>query len=157
MFYNRNKTRSNLPFQIALYVNLWVFPVWLLIIIVNLDAKYDKLTNVYKLVAVAVFLVLSIFEILKLYLGYLGNLGGKIPELASCWLISILIQFPLEMLLLCDYAMLPNSTEIFINSLMVCLLLVEIITGVIALMNLADHRAKVFYLTQLYNTQTSNF
>ncbi|XP_026674424.1 transmembrane protein 17A-like, partial [Ceratina calcarata] len=134
--------------------NLWVFPVWLLIIIINLDAKYYELTNVYKLVAVAVFLVLSIFEILKLYLGYLGNLGGKIPELASCWLISILIQFPLEMFLLCDHGMLPNSTEIFINSFMVCLLLIEIITGVIALKNLADHRAKVFYLTQLYSTQT---
>ncbi|XP_043518340.1 uncharacterized protein LOC122533053 isoform X2 [Frieseomelitta varia] len=80
MYHDRNKTRSNLPFQIALYVNLWLFPIWLLISIVNLDAKYNNLSNIYKLLAVATFLVLSIFESLKLYLGYLGNLTGKMEN-----------------------------------------------------------------------------
>ncbi|XP_050488515.1 transmembrane protein 17B-like isoform X2 [Bombus huntii] len=77
-YHDYNKTRSNLPFQIALYVNLWLFPVWLLITVVNLDAKYNNLTNVYKLLTIAIFLILSIFESLKLYLGYLGNLIGKV-------------------------------------------------------------------------------
>lgn len=36
-----NKTRSNLPFQIALYLNLWLFPIWLIISIINLDAKVN--------------------------------------------------------------------------------------------------------------------
>ncbi|KAK9302734.1 hypothetical protein QLX08_005353 [Tetragonisca angustula] len=154
MYYDRNKTRSNLPFQIALYVNLWLFPIWLLISIVNLDAKYNNLSNVYKLLTVATFLVLSIFESLKLYLGYLGNLTGKIPELTSCWLISILIQLPLEAFLLFDRGISSHYSETLINFFMVCLLLIEIITGMIALMNLADHRAKVFYLMHLYDTCT---
>ncbi|XP_003400170.1 transmembrane protein 17-like isoform X1 [Bombus affinis] len=154
MYHDYNKTRSNLPFQIALYVNLWLFPVWLLITVVNLDAKYNNLTNVYKLLTIAIFLILSIFESLKLYLGYLGNLTGKIPELTTCWLISILIQLPLEAFLLFDRGIPSHYSETFINSFMVCLLLIEIITGTIALMNLADHRAKVFYLMHLYNTCT---
>ncbi|XP_043797805.1 transmembrane protein 17B-like isoform X2 [Apis laboriosa] len=77
-YYDYNKTRSNLPFQIALYLNLWLFPIWLIISIINLDAKYNNLTNIYKLIAVTIFLILSIFESLKLYLGYAGNLIGKV-------------------------------------------------------------------------------
>ncbi|KOC66610.1 Transmembrane protein 17B [Habropoda laboriosa] len=151
MYHNRNETRSNLPFQIALYINAWLFPLWLLSIIINLNAKYDSLTNVYRLIIVAVFLILSISGSLKLYLGYIGNLAGKIPELASCWLISILIQLPLVMFLLLDHGLLSHSSETFINSVMVCLLLVEVITGTIALTNLANCRAKTFYLMHVYN------
>ncbi|XP_053995655.1 transmembrane protein 17B-like [Hylaeus anthracinus] len=147
-----NKTRSNLPFQMALYVNLWIFPIWLSIAIISLDAKYNSLTNIYKLLMVAVFLILSISESLKLYLGYLGNLGGKIPELTSCWLILMLIQLPLEIFLLFDQGTLLRDSEVFINLFMTCFLLVEVITGTIALKNLADQRAKTFYLAQLCNT-----
>lgn len=153
---NYNKTRSNLPFQIALYLNLWLFPIWLIISIINLDAKYNNLSNIYKLIAVTIFLILSIFESLKLYLGYAGNLIGKIPELTSCWLISILIQLPLEMYLLFDYWILFHYSEILVNSFMVCLLFIEIITGMIALKNLANHHAKVFYLMHLYGIRTND-
>ncbi|KAG9428793.1 transmembrane protein 17B [Apis mellifera carnica] len=155
-YYDYNKTRSNLPFQIALYLNLWLFPIWLIISIINLDAKYNNLSNIYKLIAVTIFLILSIFESLKLYLGYAGNLIGKIPELTSCWLISILIQLPLEMYLLFDYWILFHYSEILVNSFMVCLLFIEIITGMIALKNLANHHAKVFYLMHLYGIRTND-
>ncbi|XP_076679382.1 transmembrane protein 17B [Andrena cerasifolii] len=76
--YYRKKTRPNLPFQMALYIDLWIFPVWLLITITNLEAKYESLTSVSKVVTLTAVLVLLVFESLKLYLGYLGNLGGKI-------------------------------------------------------------------------------
>ncbi|CAK9819318.1 Transmembrane protein 17B [Anthophora quadrimaculata] len=150
-YHNRNETKSNLPFQITLYINAWFFPLWLLTIVINLDAKYESLTNVYKFVTVAVFLVLSISESLKLYLGYIGNLAGKIPELASCWLILILIQLPLEMFLLLDHGLLSHSSEMFMNSIMVCLLFVEIVTGMMALTNLANCCAKTFYLMHVYD------
>ncbi|XP_034178053.2 transmembrane protein 17 isoform X1 [Osmia lignaria lignaria] len=156
MYRKRNKTKSSLPFQMALYINLWLFPVWLLIVITNLDVKYDSLTNIYKLIGLMVFLILLISEILKLYLGYIGNLAGKIPELASCWFISLLIQLPLEMFLLLDHELLPQYSETIINCVMVFLLVVEIFTGIIALKNLADYRAKTFYLMQLYNGYTCN-
>ncbi|XP_076754656.1 transmembrane protein 17B [Xylocopa sonorina] len=152
VYHDRNKTRSNLPFQIALYINLWFFPIWLLISAINLEAKYDNLTGVYKLIAVAIFLILAVSESVKLYLGYLGNLGGKIPELASCWVILILIQFPLVMFLLFDHETLSHYSEMVVSFFMICLLLIEIITGMIALKNLADHHAKVFYLMHLYDT-----
>lgn len=40
--------------------------------------QYDRLTNIYKLIVLMVFLILLVSEILKLYLGYIGNLAGKV-------------------------------------------------------------------------------
>lgn len=156
MYYDGNETRSNLPFQMVLYVNLWLFPAWLSIVIVSLDAKYNSLTSIYKLIAIMVLLISLISEVLKLYLGYVGNLSGKIPELASCWFISTLIRFPLEMFLLLDRGILSRFSEIFVNRVMISLLLVEIVTGILALKNLANYRAKTFYLMQIYNGYPRN-
>lgn len=73
-----NHIQSNLPLQMALYFNVGIFPLWFAIIIVNLDAKYYYLTDVYKVITIAVFIVISTLESLRLYLGYLGNLAGKV-------------------------------------------------------------------------------
>ncbi|XP_032673858.1 transmembrane protein 17B-like [Odontomachus brunneus] len=157
-YYNRrkefydigNQIQSSLPLQMALYFNVWVYPLWLLVILVNLDAKYYYLTDVYKFITVAVFIVLSILEGIRLYLGYLGNLGEKIPELASFWLISTLIHFPLEIFLLVDKKTKPHLSETIANSIMMFLLVIEIITATIALKRSADHHAKRFYIAQLF-------
>lgn len=131
------------------------------------------MTDVYKVITIAVFIVISTLESLRLYLGYLGNLAEKviyfneidklwrqinvtnitftqIPELASFWLISTLIHFPLEMFLLFDNKTIPHLSETIANSIMSFLLVVEIITATIALKQLANHHAKRFYIAQLY-------
>ncbi|KAL6422969.1 hypothetical protein ACFW04_010459 [Cataglyphis niger] len=145
-----NQIQSNLPLQMALYFNVGIFPLWFAIIIVNLDAKYYYLTDVYKVITIAVFIVISTLESLRLYLGYLGNLAEKIPELASFWLISTLIHFPLEMFLLFDSKTIPHLSETIANGVMSFLLVIEIITATIALKQLANHHAKRFYVAQLY-------
>jgi hypothetical protein len=40
--------------------------------------QYYDLTDVYKIITVAVFIVLSILEGIRLYLGYSGNLKEKV-------------------------------------------------------------------------------
>lgn len=40
--------------------------------------QYYYLTDVYKFITVAVFIVVSILEGVRLYLGYLGNLTEKV-------------------------------------------------------------------------------
>ncbi|XP_011066885.1 PREDICTED: transmembrane protein 17B-like isoform X2 [Acromyrmex echinatior] len=150
-----NQIQSNLPLQMALYFNVWMYPVWFFIIFINLDAKYYYLTDVYKFITVAVFIIISVLEGIRLYLGYLGNLAEKIPELASFWLISTLIHFPLEMFLLFDSKTRPHFSEIIINSIMAFLLVTEIITATVALKKSADHHAKRFYVAQLYGIDDS--
>lgn len=138
-----------------MYSNVWVFPVWLLVLIVCIDAKYKNLSDVYKVLTITVFMIISLLEGVRLYLGYLGNLAGKIPELASFWLISALIQLPLEAFLLFDSDTLSPFTETVVNSIMIFLVVTEIMTATIALRSLADHRAKRFYLAQLYGIEDS--
>jgi len=70
--------------------------------------------------------------------------------LASFWLISTLIHFPLEMFLLLDNKTKPHISEMIANSSMMFLLLAEILIATIALKRLADHHAKKFYVAQLY-------
>lgn len=36
-----NQIQSNLPLQMALYFNVWVYPLWFFVVLVNLDAKVN--------------------------------------------------------------------------------------------------------------------
>ena len=36
------------------------------------------------------------YQVVRLYLGYLGNLGERVPELAGFWLLTILLQLPMQ-------------------------------------------------------------
>lgn len=138
------------------------------------------MTDVYKFITIAIFIVISVLESIRLYLGYLGNLAEKvvylnfkldwlkiginikniyistqIPELASFWLISTLIHFPLEMVLLFDSQTKSHVSETVANGIMMFLLVTEIVTATIALRNSANHHAKRFYVAQLYGIDDS--
>jgi len=41
-----NQIQANLPLQMALYFNVWVYPLWFLIILVNLDAKVNIYSHI---------------------------------------------------------------------------------------------------------------
>lgn len=144
-----NRTTPNLPLQMALYVHVRFYPIWLITIIVGLDAKYYHLTEIYKVLSVTVFVLTCPSEVARLYLGYRGNLAGKIPELASFWLISAFVQLPLLTFLVVDSGTLLGSAETVVNVLALILLTYEIGTGTIALRNLSHDRAKMFYLSQV--------
>ncbi|XP_015605499.1 transmembrane protein 17B [Cephus cinctus] len=145
--------KSSLPLQMALYFNIWLFVPWFLITVCCLDMKYYRLSDLYKFATITVFIVISVLECARLYLGYMGNLAEKIPELAGFWLISTLLQFPLEMFLILDGGTMPLLGEIVVNGIMLFLLVTEIITGTMALKHSADHHAKRFYLAQLYGIE----
>lgn len=83
------------------------------------------------------------------------SLSLQIPELASFWLISTLIHFPLEMFLLFDSKTRPHLSETITNGIMAFLLVTEIITATVALKKSADHHAKRFYVAQLYGIDDS--
>ncbi|XP_033220979.1 transmembrane protein 17B-like [Belonocnema kinseyi] len=73
--------KANLPLQMALYFNVWLYPIWIWILLYNLDAKYYKLSDVYQFISVAVFIAVTILEGARLYLGYLGNLAVKVHKI----------------------------------------------------------------------------
>ncbi|NXL52128.1 TM17B protein, partial [Podilymbus podiceps] len=68
---------ASLPLQMMLYFNACYFPVWCLAEGVMLQLKYHLLPRHYQFLLVAAFLILSLAEGSRLYLGYVGNLQEK--------------------------------------------------------------------------------
>ena len=98
----------------------------------------------------------TIIEITRLYLGYLGNLGEKVPELAGFWLLTVLLQLPMQGFLLFNEDLVILPMERAANILMVIVVLLELVIGFIALRKITRHQAKKFHLHQLnYNLISS--
>ena len=76
--------------------------------------KYHLLNYLYKFVLVTILVAVIIIELVRLYLGYLGNLTEKVPELAGFWLLTILLQLPLQgfLLLNTDLILVPLGNSI---------------------------------------------
>ena len=91
----------------------------------------------------------TIIEIIRLYLGYLGNLTEKVPELAGFWLLTVLLQFPMQGFLLFNEDLVILPMERATNVIMVAILVVELTVGFIALRRITKHQAKKFHLHQL--------
>ncbi|NXK47880.1 TM17B protein, partial [Chauna torquata] len=68
---------ASLPLQTMLYFNTWYFPFWCLAEGMMLQLKYSLLPHYYQLLLLAAFLILTLAEGARLYLGYIGNLQEK--------------------------------------------------------------------------------
>ena len=103
-----------------LYFNVVYFPFWLIVTIMVITIKYHLLNYLYKFVLVTILVAVIIIELVRLYLGYLGNLTEKVPELAGFWLLTILLQLPLQgfLLLNTDLILVPigNSILLILNT-----------------------------------------
>ncbi|KAG8232619.1 hypothetical protein J437_LFUL012975 [Ladona fulva] len=140
---------TNLPLQMSLYFNVIFFPFWLVTVITMLFVKYDYLSPMYRFILVTILIVVSIVECFRLHLGYLGNLTEKIPELAAFWMISGLLSFPLQIFPIAKRNTLPQPAEIGVQSVMLVLLFIQLISGFVALRNVAKCLAEKFQQMQL--------
>lgn len=148
-----NEIVTDLPLQMCLFFNLCYFPFWLIISAVIAYVKYDHLNYLYKFVLVTVLVATTVIELTRLYLGYLGNLTEKVPELAGFWLLTVLLQLPMQGFLLFNEDLVILPMERAANALMVLMVVVELVVGFVALRRITRHQAKKFHLHQL----SSNF
>ncbi|XP_010004815.1 PREDICTED: transmembrane protein 17B-like [Chaetura pelagica] len=140
---------ASLPLQMMLYFNAYYFPVWCLAQGMMLQLKYHLLPQHYQFLLVTAFLILSLAEGSRLYLGYVGNLQEKVPELAGFLLLSFLIQLPLLLLLLTDHNIICLPLEMIMNSLLLAFLLAEIAAAFLALKTMTKQLAAQFCLRQI--------
>ncbi|XP_064583310.1 transmembrane protein 17B-like [Zonotrichia leucophrys gambelii] len=148
-----HKVLSSLPLQVMLYFNVYYFPVWCLAEGIMLHLKYHLLPWHYQFLLVTAFLILSLAEGSRLYLGYLGNLQEKVlilqvPELAGFLLLSFLIQLPLLLFLLSDRQVIHLPLEVPLHSLFLAFLLLEIVAAFLVLRTMTKQLAAQFYLRQ---------
>ena len=69
---------SDLPLQMCLFFNVCYFPFWLIISLLITYVKYAHLNYLYKFILVTVLVAAIVIEVVRLYLGYLGNLTEKV-------------------------------------------------------------------------------
>ncbi|XP_054248558.1 transmembrane protein 17B-like [Indicator indicator] len=148
-YHPAHEVLSSLPLQMLLYFNVYYFPVWCLAEGMILQLKYHLLPWHYQFLLVTAFLILSLAECSRLYLGYVGNLQQKVPELAGFLLLSFLIQLPLLLFLLTDSHVLVLPLEVAVHSLLLAFLGAEIAAAFLALRTMTKQLAMQFYLQQL--------
>ncbi|KDR21925.1 transmembrane protein 17-like [Zootermopsis nevadensis] len=143
-----SETVSNLPLQMSLYFNVIFFPVWLITVIIMLQLKYECLSHIYRFTVVTVLIAVIGIECLRLYMGYLGNLTEKIPELAGFWMLSLLLQLPLQLFLFVNEETVPLPIERAVQGVMLSFLAVQLVSGFVALRHASKHQAYHFHVMQ---------
>ncbi|KAM6937508.1 transmembrane protein 17B [Xenentodon cancila] len=139
---------SSLQLQMSLYFNMWFFPWWWISEAVTLQLKYPALPDYYKFILVTVLPLMTLIEVIRLYLGYTGNLQEKVPELAGFWLLSILLQFPLILFQLFNEAILIQPLERAVHIVLSIFILTQALTGFVALRDMVRHTESQFHLRQ---------
>lgn len=147
---------SSLPFQMALYFNVCFAPFWFICSIAILIIKFSSLLILYKIILVAAYVMFSIIEIIRLYLGYVGNLMERVPELAGSWLLTLLVQCPLIMLLLFNEAQNIYPLERAIHIVMALFVWFEMICGYFAIRTMVDYQMTRFHLRQFTDLEQIN-
>ncbi|XP_074700376.1 transmembrane protein 17B-like isoform X5 [Strix aluco] len=133
-YHPAHEVLASLPLQMMLYFNVYYFPVWCLAEGIMLQLKYHLLPWHYQFLLVAAFLILSVAEGSRLYLGYVGNLQEKLPLLLFLLTDSRVILLPLELAL---------------HSLLLAFLVAEMAAAFLALKTMSKQLAAQFYLRQL--------
>ncbi|XP_054852385.1 transmembrane protein 17B-like [Eublepharis macularius] len=139
---------SSLPLQMMLYFNVFYFPFWCLSEGFMLELKYHLLPTHYQVLLVGAYLTIVLTEGLRLYLGYIGNLQEKVPELAGFLLISFMIELPILLFLLSDEDTIRLPLEIATHLILFLFLTCEITAAFFALKGMTKQLAMRFYLKQ---------
>ncbi|XP_048829204.1 transmembrane protein 17B isoform X1 [Brienomyrus brachyistius] len=139
---------SCLPLQMCLFFNVYFFPLWWVSEVVILHLKYPALPDYYKFILITVLILMTLIEAIRLYLGYAGNLQEKVPELAGFWLLTLLLQFPLTLFQLFNEAILIQPLERGVHIVLALFLLIESVTGFVALRVMVRHSESHFHLRQ---------
>ncbi|PSN48502.1 Transmembrane protein 17B [Blattella germanica] len=132
----------------SLYFNIYFFPIWFVTVLLMLDLKYQCLSHIYSFIVVTVLIAVIGIELLRLYIGCMGNLTEMVPELAGFWMMSLLLQFPLQLFLLVHENTKPFQMERAIQGIMLSFLVVQIFSGFFAVRHASRHQANFFHRMQ---------
>ncbi|XP_036382124.1 transmembrane protein 17A [Megalops cyprinoides] len=143
-----NEVASHLPLQMLLYFNAFYFPFWWLSEVFTLDVKFDLLPRYYQGLLVTGIALLTVFEGLRLYLGYVGNLKEKVPELAGFWLLTFLFQLPILLFFLTDEGTIILPLERAVHSIYLLFIVSEVLAAFLALRTMSRKLTLQFHLRQ---------
>ncbi|XP_044052273.1 transmembrane protein 17A isoform X1 [Siniperca chuatsi] len=170
-----NELVSHLPLQMLLYFNMFYFPCWWFSAVFMLEVKFCYLPGYYQALLITGMILLTVIEVIRLYLGYIGNLKEKhlmpdcsifasppstnpsspslpschqMPELAAFWLLSFMFQLPVLLFFLTDEGIIILPFERAVHSLYLLFLLAQILASFLALRTMTRKLTLLFHLRQ---------
>ncbi|NWI68077.1 TMM17 protein, partial [Todus mexicanus] len=144
-----NEILSSLPLQMSLYFNVYYFPFWWLCTVVMLHLKYLALSDFSKFIVVTIMILASLVEVIRLYLGYMGNLQEKVPELAGFWLLTLLLQLPMILFLLFNEGLKNEPLERAVHAIFALFLTFQVFAAFVTLKRMVNKLAIHFRLEEL--------
>uniref|UniRef100_A0A914W3K1 Transmembrane protein 17 n=1 Tax=Plectus sambesii TaxID=2011161 RepID=A0A914W3K1_9BILA len=143
-FIPKSDVVSSLPLQMALFFNAHFSPFWVIIHILSLAIKYKALNITYQVILVAIHIVAVLVEVTRLYLGFVGNLMERIPELSGFWITTLILQFPVTLFLLANPEIYSLPIERAVDIVQISFICFEIISGLAAVRRVANHQVTKF-------------
>ncbi|XP_061712144.1 transmembrane protein 17-like [Cydia pomonella] len=137
---------SMLQLQKCLFINVYLYLVWVPVVGFFLYVKLDLLGHLTRYLSLTVYTLLVVIESARLYLGQYGNLSCRVPELAGFLMLSVLMQLPLVSFFLFNPYLLSTPTELVLHTTLYLLTVAEVVFSFIALKK-ASCLAKSIYLT----------
>ena len=152
---------SSLPLQMLLYFNVCFFPCWLLsltFVLPVLAAVSSDPQNVILMVFAFVFK--AVIELVRLYLGYAGNLAERMPELTAFCLLTIIFQIPLSVFLLIYPLVAVTGVKLAlvaaVEIIYVVFLIFEAIFGISAVRIMVSAQSSRFHYRQFEEILSAN-
>ncbi|XP_072408522.1 transmembrane protein 17B-like isoform X1 [Chiloscyllium punctatum] len=147
------ESATSLPLQICLYFNLYFFPFWWVCEVIILELKYQVLSTYYRIVLCVLLILISLVEVIRLYLGYIGNLQEKVPELAGFWLLSLLLQIPMTLFDCCNPRFMVLPLEYGVNLVFIAFLLIETVLTFSSLRRMVHQLEIRFHITHFHSLE----
>ncbi|XP_027231811.1 transmembrane protein 17 [Penaeus vannamei] len=141
-----NEVVSSLPLQMVLYFSALFFPFWLTSSMIMVTLKFQYVSNLYQFVLVAIYVAVPLIEVIRLYIGHIGNLEEKVPELAGSWLLTLLLQLPLLVFLLVVPGIWPLPMDYAVNSIFLIFIVLHLLFGYYAINATAAHQTRLYHM-----------
>ncbi|KAM8961526.1 transmembrane protein 17B-like [Pelodytes ibericus] len=155
-YHTGHDVAANLPLQMLLYFNSLFFLFWFVSEIIMLELKYQLLSGYYQVLFITALTTLTLVECLRLYLGWIGNLYERVPELAGYLLLTFLIQIPLLLFIFIDEEILILPLEFAVHAIYMMFLSVELFISFFVLKVMTRQLATKFYLNHSADLENKN-
>ena len=121
--------RCPLILQMAIYFNCFMSFAWIATHISVLQYKFGSLSSTFRFLTTTGYVIMFVIEFPRLYLGYIGNLFQRTSLIMGFWLLTSLIQFPIQSFLLFSPQTKSIPLEVVIDSIMFSFIVIEVIAG----------------------------
>ncbi|XP_061526997.1 transmembrane protein 17A [Phycodurus eques] len=143
-----NEVACDVPLQMLIYFNVFYFPCWWLSSVCMLEVKFAHLPGYYQGLLIAGIVLITLGELLRLYLGYFGNLEENVPALSSFCVLTFLFQLPVLLFMLTDEDAVVLPLERAVHLLFVGTLLAQSLAAGLAVRRMSRKLTLLFHLGQ---------